>query len=169
MSLFSIPGSTLRPLHVTLHFIIRSPWVPILYKFIKQLTRGREVSWKNTGTNIAPDPCITLIKPWSYKKSLWEGYDFWTGWPSAAHLTSLKFCKSRVLWGGSTSVPEPRVCDANGRESCPRVCSQGQQRVTRHVHHIKLPRPNNKQTKCAFGKGWARAEKDSLIAAPDSC
>lgn len=99
MSLFSIPGSTLRLLHVTLHFIVMSPWAPILYKFIKQLTHAREVWRKDIGTHIAPNPCIALIKSWSYKKSLWEGCDFWTGWPSAAHLTSLRFCKSRVLWG----------------------------------------------------------------------
>ena len=44
-----------------------------------------------------PSPWVAPIKPQGYTKSLWEGYDPWTGWPSAAHLASLRFFESQVL------------------------------------------------------------------------
>lgn len=162
MSLFSIPGSTLRLLHITLHFIITSPWAPILYKFIKQLTHGREVSWKDIGTNIAPNPCITFIKSWSYKKSLWEGCDFldWVTLSCSLDFfeilqessfmgVALRQCLSPecVVWMAGSVVPV----------SVPKDSRESHGMFTTSNYR----RPNN--------KGWARAENDSLIAVPDSC
>ena len=116
-----------------------------------------------------PSPWVALIKPQGYTKSLWEGYDPWTGWPSAAHLASLRFLRVEFYGIGSASMPKPRMCGVSGRRRCPAFLPEG----SRESHGMFTPsndrRPNNKQPKCASGKGWAITENNSWIAVPASC
>ena len=117
----------------------------------------------------SPSPWEALIKPQGYTKSLWEGYDPWTGWPSAAHLASLRFLRVEFYSIGSASMPNAQ-CEVWVADSAvPAFLPEG----SRESHSTFTPsndrRPNNKQPKCASGKGWAITANNSSIAVPASC